>query len=182
MKATMSSKEDVISERAIGKLVKRSNRLFIHVVIVCKFVYEGEWFVVKHLNKLLEIEKSDSAELELNKMYMVVLDYSFVFVTKGLTPDEAEKVHSLFQHVVGAIIVMFDTMSFESLVGLLGVERERIIKTLSSLHSVINVLERHTEPIRILYPSFREFLLDPNRCIDKLYAILAFNAHGRLLT
>ncbi|CAG7948109.1 unnamed protein product [Penicillium salamii] len=182
IKATMSSEEDIISERAIRKLVERSNGLFIHAATVCKFVHEGGWFAVERLNKLLETEKSDSAELELNKMYTVVLDYSFVSVTKGLTPNEAEKVHQLFQHVVGAIIMMFDTMSSESLAGLLGVERERIIKTLSSLHSVINVPECYTEPIRILHPLFREFLLDPNRCTDKFYAILVSNAHGRLLT
>ncbi|CAG8172733.1 unnamed protein product [Penicillium salamii] len=182
IKAMMSSEVDIISERAIGKLVERSSGLFIHAATVCRFVHEGGWFAVERLNQLLETEKSDSAELELNKMYMVVLEYSFVSVTKGLTRDEAEQVHQLFQHIVGAIIVMFDTMSSESLASLLGVERQCITKTLSSLHSVINVPERHTEPIQILHPSFREFLLDPHRCTDNFFAILVSDAHSRLLT
>ncbi|CAG8929648.1 unnamed protein product [Penicillium salamii] len=182
IKTKMSSEEDIISEKAIRKLVERSNGLFIHAATVCKFVHEGGWLAVERLNKLLETEKSDSAELELNKMYTVVLEYSFVSVTKGLTPGEAEKVHQLFQHVVGTIIVMFDTMSSEGLASLLGVERERITNTLSALHSVINVPERHSEPIRILHPSFREFLLDPERCTDKFYSIPVSDAHGRLLT
>ncbi|CAG8248382.1 unnamed protein product [Penicillium salamii] len=182
IKATMPSEEDLISERVIGKLVERSNGLFIHAATVCKFVRDGGWLAVERLNQLLETQKSDSAELELNKMYTVVLEYSFASVTNGLTPDEVGKVHQLFQCVIGAIIVMFDTISSDSLANLLGVKRDSIIVTLSALHSVINVPERHSEPIRILHPSFREFLLDPNRCTNKFYLILVSSAHGRLLT
>ncbi|KAF4765362.1 hypothetical protein HAV15_003865 [Penicillium sp. str.  len=182
IKAMMSSEEDIISERAIGKLVERSNGLFIHAATVCKFVREGGWHAVERLNRLVETQKSDDAELELNKMYTVVLEYSFASVTDGITPDEVEKVHQLFQRVIGAIIVMFDTMSSESLANLLGVKRESIITTLSALHSVIYVPERRSEPIRILHPSFREFLLDPNRCTNNFYSILVSDAHGRLLT
>jgi hypothetical protein len=182
IKATMSSEEDIISERMVGKLVERSNGLFIHAATVCKFVHEGGWLAVERLNYLVETQKSDSAELELDKMYTVVLEYSFASVTERLTPDEVEKVHQLFQRVIGAIIVMFDTMSSESLARLLGVKKESIITVLSALHSVIDIPEYHSEPIRILHPSFREFLLDPNRCTDNFYSILVSNAHGHILT
>ncbi|KAJ5349807.1 hypothetical protein N7541_007534 [Penicillium brevicompactum] len=182
IKAAMSSNEELFSERMIRQLVKRSNGLFIHAATVCKFVRDGKWHAVERLKCLVETEKSDSAELELDKMYTIVLEYSSVSVTEGLNPDEAEKVHQLCQRVIGAIIVVFDTMSSESLAMLLGVKRESIIEALSALHSVIDVPESYSEPIRILHPSFREFLLNPNRCTDIFYSILVSDAHCDLLT
>ena len=52
---------------------------------------KNKLLAVNRLNRLLETTKSDSAELELDKMYITVLEYSFVAVTDDLTPEEAEK-------------------------------------------------------------------------------------------
>lgn len=181
LKAMASPEEDLISERTIGKLVQRSHGLFIHAATVCKFVRDGKMEAVERLNSLLKTQKADSAELELDKMYTIVMNYSFVSATDGLASNEVEKVRQAFQRTIGAIIVMFDTMSLEGLARLLGVTRERMTTTLGALQSVINVPERHSGPITF-HPSFRDFLLNPNRCTNISYFIQVSDAHGHLGT
>ncbi|RPB19119.1 hypothetical protein L211DRAFT_744915, partial [Terfezia boudieri ATCC MYA-4762] len=46
-----------------------------------------------------------------------------------------------------------------------------ISKTLASLRSVLNVPEVESQPIRLFHPSFRDFLLDPQRCLDSRFWI-----------
>lgn len=175
---------DVIPERTIEQLVDRSNGLFIHAATVCRFVNQGKLLAVDRLNRLLETAKSGSAELELDKMYTTVLEYSFIAVTDGLSPEEAERVHEIMQRTIGAIVVMFDEMNFKSLVTFLGVRRKDIALALNALHSVIDIPEWHSESetIRILHPSFRDFLLDPKRCSNRFYLIRIPDTHGHLLT
>ncbi|KAJ5337293.1 uncharacterized protein N7506_005315 [Penicillium brevicompactum] len=182
LKAPIPLEESTVSEITIQKLVERSNGLFIHAATVCRFVRDGGWLAVERLTRLVETQKSDSAELELDRMYKTVLEYSFASVTDGLNQEEVEKVHQLFQRIVGAIMVSFDAMSTESLAMLLGVKWESIFTTLSAFHSVIDVPKCQHDPIRILHPTFREFLLDPSRRGDKFQFILAKDAHGYLLT
>lgn len=177
-----TSDEGIISERTIEKLVERSHGLFIHAATVCRFVHEGGLLAVERLTLLLQTRKSNSAELELDKMYTTVVEHAFTSVTNGLTPDEVEETRQLFQQIIGVLIVMFDTMSPESLARFLGIKREKIIKALSIFHSVILVPERHSEPIRIFHPSFREFLINPKRHKDTFYSISVSDAHGHLGT
>ncbi|KAJ5979809.1 hypothetical protein N7481_007107 [Penicillium waksmanii] len=178
----MSSENDIFSESLIANLVERSHGLFIHAATVCRFVQNGGFLAVERLNLLAKSEKADNAEKELDKMYTTVLEYSFVSASDGLCPEEAEKIHQLFQRIVGAIITISDAMNSESLALLLGEKRERIDTILSVLNSVINVEENNNELIRILHPSFREYLLDAKRCTNNSYSILADDTHGYILT
>ncbi|CAG7915447.1 unnamed protein product [Penicillium olsonii] len=182
LKSPIPPEESTISEITIQKLVERSNGLFIHAATVCRFVRDGGWLAFERLTRLVETQKSDSAELELNRMYKTVLEYSFASVTDGLTQEEVEKVHQLFQRIVGAIMVSFDAMSPDSLAILLEVKWESIFTTLSAFHSVIDVPKCQYDPIRILHPTFREYLLNPNNRGDKFHSIVAKEAHGYLLT
>lgn len=183
IKERISSDEDIISERKIGKLVERSHGLFIHAAVVCRFIHENGLVAVERLALLLETQNSGSAELELDKIYANVLEYSFVSLTDKLTPEEVQKIRQLFQRVIGSIMVIFDTMSCESLASLLGMNKGDMIRALSAFHSVILVPENHTEPIRILHPSFREFLLNPRRrTADTFCSILVSDIHDYLGT
>lgn len=179
--------DDLLSEKMIDRLVERSHGLFIHAATVCRFVRDGHYLAIERLGKLTTSDKgsegkASDAEQELDKMYKTILEYSFVSVTKRLDTREVEKVQQLFQRIIGTIIVTFDVLSSENLALLLNETTESVMMVLSALHSVIDVPDDHQKPIRILHPSFRDFMLNPKRCIIGPYVIAADKLHGFLAT
>jgi hypothetical protein len=52
---------------------------------------------------------------------------------------------------------------------------------LGSLYSVLDVSEYQDSPIRLFYPSFRDFLLDERRCLDDQFRINEKMAHSALV-
>ncbi len=83
----------------------------------------------------------------------------------------------LFGRVVGSVAVLFDTLSPDSLAMMFAEPKGKIMTTLGSLHSVVDVPEQEGRLIRFLHPSFREFLLDPQRCSHPMFRIDAKTAH-----
>lgn len=185
----MSIDNDLLSIEMIDQLVERSHGLFIYAATVCRFVRDGHYLAIERLRKLTTSEKGSEekdsdAEQALDKIYTTVLEYSFVSVTKRLNTREAERVHQLFQRIVGTIIIAFDVLSSENLALLLNETTESVRMALSALYSVIDVPDDHQKPIRILHPSFRDFMLNPKRCIigQHRYAIVADELHESLVT
>lgn len=181
LKTRMALTEDVVSESMIQSLVERSHKLFIHASTVCRFVKDGGYLAVDRLKHLVTLEKSANAEKGLDAMYTTVLEYSFSSVTSQLDLPEVEKLHTLFQHVIGAIVVMFDAVTLADLAYFLNETKDKVSMALSALHSVIDVPDHDQKPVRILHPSFRDFLLDPQRCIKSSYGIVGDVIHGILL-
>lgn len=63
---------------------------------------------------------------------------------------------------------------------LLNQSKETIALPLGSLHSLLDVPEEEDKLIRLLHPSFREFLLDAQRCTNAIFCIDAKKAHRHL--
>jgi hypothetical protein len=68
--------------------------------------------------------------------------------------------------VLEKIAVLFATLSACSLSSLLCVTAENINQTVEDLHSILDVPKDQTRPLRLHHPSFRDFLLDSERCKD----------------
>lgn len=77
--------------------------------------------------------------------------------------------YQLFRIVVGAIVLLFDTLPSDALARLLHLEKGEMDRLLGPLGSVIHIPERHN--IRLFHPSFRDFLIDPARCIGPRFLI-----------
>ncbi|KAK4097985.1 hypothetical protein N658DRAFT_432935, partial [Parathielavia hyrcaniae] len=166
------------SDENIQTLVQKSCRLFIYAATVCRFVHDGEPFAGKRLAHIVSAERLPTrAGAELDRMYMTVLEYS---LTAKLDPEETERIRELFRRVVGTIVVLFDALSPTSLAMLLDQSKETIALPLSSLHSLLDVPEEEDRLIRLLHPSFREFLLDAQRCTHAMFCIDAKKAHRHL--
>ena len=82
-----------------------------------------------------------------------------------------------FRDTVGSIIVLFDSLSTVVLAGLSLALSETISITLDPLKSVLNVPEDRNAPIQLLYPSFRDFLVNKDRCLDRYFWIDQGKAH-----
>lgn len=99
-------------------------------------------------------------EEKLNEIYLTVLKSSIQSYTKY----KQKKRYKLLREATGAIVLLFSPLSAPSLAKLLDIGEQDIMQALDDLHSILNIPEDPTRPIRLHHPSFRDFLLDKSRC------------------
>lgn len=156
------------TEQDILDLTEKADRLFIYAATACRFVGDPKWVPEDRLQMLLQKTKNTSVspERELDQMYTTILQHSVVGECNG---QEKDILCGRFIKIVGSIVTMFDTLSASSLGHLLSVPDRMIDVTLAALHSVLDIPEGREGIIRLLHPSFRDFLLDERRCMDRLF-------------
>jgi hypothetical protein len=173
-------------EETINLLVLRAHGLFIYAATVCRFIEEsGEQWPPHDLLLLVLSDDSKPGEIvatqespakELDQIYTQILEHSF----KKVHERGKQQLAKVFRQVVGAIVILFDPLSTTALAGLLAVRKEIINMRLRHLCSVLNVPENEDSTIRLLHPSFRDFLLDKQRCRDQHFWVDEKKAHEAL--
>ena len=157
---------------AIKLLVQNSGGLFIWAATACRFIEEDSRLAETRLALLLHQGGSGTLPLpperKLDEIYTTVLTSS---MRGEYTEAESQTLHELFRQVVGAIVTMQDTLSVASLAELLQKDVTTLRRTLANLHSVLDVPEADSSVIRLLHPSFRDFLLSPSRCSSPQFRI-----------
>jgi hypothetical protein len=63
-------------------------------------------------------------------------------------------------------VILFNPLSNKALSKLLNIPRQDVKQTLDDLYSILEAPESQAFSIRLLHPSFRDFLLDKERCQD----------------
>ena len=163
----------------IQSLVQRANGLFIYAATICGFVDDKDWNPQERLSEIL---RGGSAEAEgtvqLDEMYSEVLRCA---LTKGRREGEAIKLCDRFKQVVGSIITLSDTLSSSALAKLLDIPIKNVELALGTLHSVLNIPKDSENPIRLLHPSFHDFVSDEARCEDRRFFVEKTSIHGKLL-
>ncbi|MCJ1464392.1 hypothetical protein MMC07_003005 [Pseudocyphellaria aurata] len=163
----------------INLLVKKSDCLFIYIATVCRFVGDPHWRPQDRLSIVLESDDASSQHTaELDGMYMQILKLPLNNI-----PGEQDKSgwSKRFRHIVGSIVTLFDVISTTALAGVLGnVLVQEVNLTLDPLHSVLNIPRDRNLPIRLLHPSFRDFLINNKRCDDGRFYISQESAHMEL--
>ncbi|KAF8457004.1 quinon protein alcohol dehydrogenase-like superfamily [Terfezia claveryi] len=151
-------------EPTIQRLVEKAAGLFIYAATIYRFIREDYHSPEEQLLVILEEDHDihpQSQTKHLDDMYTKLLQRSLTGNQNGHTER--------FRKIVGSIIIMFDVMAAKELAKLLHLPS--ISKTLASLRSVLNVPEVKSQPIRLFHPSFRDFLLDSQRCLDSRFWI-----------
>ncbi|KAI1199029.1 putative WD-repeat protein [Nemania serpens] len=167
------------SDETIQILVRKSERLFIHAATVCRFIHDGGQLARERLSLLVNKETQPTQpEKELYKMYTAVLEHSFALYRE---PEEAAKIYALFNRVVGSIVVLSDTVTSAELSTILAEPEDNIFPMLHSLYSVLDVPEESDRRIRLVHPSFRDFLLDPASSSNKMISVDSNATHRDLL-
>ena len=165
-------------EQAIQNMIRKSSGLFIWAATACRFISEGKKLATERLSMILEEKSSGTApERKLNKIYITVLTNSI-----GPEYDEQEKkhLHELLRRVLGSIVVLFSPLSILSIAKLLNIPREGVNQTLEDLHAILNIPKQQSHPIRLHHPSFRDFLLDEDRCGEAHFWVDEKRAHKDL--
>ncbi|CAG8023253.1 unnamed protein product [Penicillium salamii] len=178
-KLSDNTKDHFLSDANIRLWVEQSQGLFIHAATVCRFVEDDSGVSGQRVALLMEPPaKSLKPELQLDKVYATVLQHSFLTSNEI---KEAFQMRELFKCIVGSIMVLSDSFSVCDLSKLIDQPTGKILGLLGCLHSVIDVSNGEDNIIRLLHLSFRGFLLDPMRCLNKSFFIDASEAHEELL-
>jgi len=177
-------------DEKINLLVQRAEGLFIYAATVCRFVKgDGQWPPQDLLHLFIPTNGSDrhhnwehdipsaSPTWELDEVYTQVLQHSL----KDIKDDrDKQRLTEMSRQVIGSISILPEPLSAATLAKLLDVREEMINLRLSHLHSVLNISKDQEAPIRLLHPSFREFLLDRQRCHDESFWVDEKERHKAL--
>ena len=165
-------------EQAITHLVRKSSGLFIWAATACRFISEGGRLIEKRVLKVLQGGTSISEpEKQLNEIYITVLKSSIGY---NCDDEEKEDIYEILRVTLGAIVILFSPLSVVSLAQLLHIPRKDIQQTLDDLHSILDIPQDQARPVRLHHPSFRDFLLDKDRCGDPHFHVDESKTHGTL--
>lgn len=167
-----------LSEPSITCLIKKACGLFIWAATVCRYINEGKRVASKRLSLILEGGKSGrNPEKELDEIYTKILSDS---ISGDYDEEEKKELFDFFRSIVGAIVILFNQLSLKALSKLLDIKEQDVKQTLDDLHSVLNVPDSQIRSIQILHPSFRDFLLNKERCQDPQLQVDERELHGVL--
>ena len=166
------------SHQSITVLVQKAAGLFIWAATACRFLSQGGQFIARRLSSLLEGSTSLSKpEEQLDKIYLTVLQSS---IRQGYGEQEREEFCKTLKSILGAIVILYSPLSSVSLARLLWIPQDEVDGTLEDLHSILDIPEDQSLPIRLHHPSFRDFLLDKDRCRDSQFSVDEKKAHQTL--
>lgn len=163
---------------ACEALVQKAGGLFIWAATACRFVGRRRQLAKKNLCLILQGDtRAMKPEEKLDEIYLTVLRHSI-----GEEDDhhEVAELCREFQQIVGSIVIAFEALSTATLAELLDALEEDICLKLDGLHSVLEIAEDQGRFIRLLHPSFRDFLLDQERCSDQRFRVEEQEAHAAM--
>jgi hypothetical protein len=174
----------------IKHLVERADGLFIFAATVCRFIKgDGQWFPQYLLDLILPDAKSgqlpewkrdipsQSPTWELDEIYTQILQRSFHKVQGG---QDRDRLLETFRQVIGSLSILAEPLPAAALTNLLRIRPEIVTLRIKHLHSILNVPQNPDHPIRLLHPSFRDFLLNDQRCYDQSFRVNKKQAHRTL--
>ena len=152
-------------EEVIERLCRRASGLFVWASTASEFIDGHD--PVKRLEILLKADATSGAESALDALYRTALN------SVGRW-DDAEFVKD-FRSILGIILVARNPLSHGAVDGLFDAEMHRpSLHTISLLACVLG----QSPTVRILHPSFADFLMDRERCGKDMWYIDR-NFHNR---
>lgn len=142
-----------------NSLAELSHGLFIHVVTAIKFILDRAYGNPKaQLSLLLNPQSKSSTPQEfLRALYSTIVAASY----ERASPDLLNTIRD----VLGTVVLAREPVSPSSVSSLLGISEDIVRNALTRLHSVLHVPTDSDQPIRIIHPTFPEFLLEPSNAI-----------------
>ena len=157
----------------IELLCKKACGLFIYASTACRFIGDRSWDPEENLSIVLRDDYvGQSPTGDLDDMYTKILMRS---ITPG-SRDEQRQI-AQFRQIVGSIVVLFDSLPTIALCRLLDISEEVVRLRLHCLHSVLDIPAGQEGLIRLIHPSFRDFLLNKERCLDSRFWVAEEAAH-----
>jgi hypothetical protein len=162
------------ADEAKRHLTERTGHLFIFASTVLKYIGDPKVCEPEiRLQQILEqgaVMKSDNPYADIDQIYLQILD-SATYDSRKLV---SLKICKRLRSIVGAVCFLQNPLSVSDLAGLLKLSKVTVERDVSELAAVLVQHEdgniSHTGTVRLLHPSFRDFLLDTSRCEDVRFA------------
>ena len=156
------------SELDIQTLSRLSAGLFIFAATCVKFIQDRDAQDPKdQLNRLLcvdtFIDADSSPHRRLDQLYTQVLNHAH--------PNPTIKLSARLKRVLGSIVHLQDRLSVIDLENLLWKQNDNVKSILADFHSIVLVPDDDAQAIRILHPSFSDFLTNPSRCQNPKFVV-----------
>ncbi|KAI0469031.1 vegetative incompatibility protein HET-E-1 [Xylaria cf. heliscus] len=161
----------------IDILVTMAVPLFIFAATTCRFIAQRKMGNPDAQLKEVLQYRTKSQESQLDATYLPVLYY----MVTGLTRRKKAEVLGRFHQIIGVVITLANPLSISALAKVLDLPENIISDHFDLLHSVLSVPSSPQEPVRLLHLSFRDFLLDPEKC-DNPFWINERETHHQLAT
>ena len=148
----------------------------------CRFIKYGQHYAIFARVRLsLILEGKRGGETPEEKLDQISAK-SRLSSVGGDYKDAKKLLFDLFIPVAGSIAILFAPLSIVALGALLGASALQFNQTtieqlLSHLHSVLQVHADNANPIRLIHPSFRDFLLADERCHEPQLRMNEMLAH-----
>jgi hypothetical protein len=161
-------------------LCKKAAGFFIYASTVIKFVGSEYHPPAERLALITSLPRStiEEGKSGVDQLYVKVLEQAF-----HDTHADDNQLYSRFRSVVGTILLLFNPLSVNGLLELLGKSHPSsgIPSIMRSLHSVLLVPDNKEGPIQIFHKSFPDFLTNPDRCEDSRFFINPSVHHKEIL-
>ena len=151
-------------EQALRQLVINASGLFIWAATTYRFIHEGRHRATRRLSMMLEGSTlTRTPEHHLNDVYIKVLKST---IHKEDLEEDKEDIYSMLKQVLGTIVLLYSPLSIKSLSKLLSLPAWAMEGGLADLHAILDIPKNTSRALRLHHPSFRDFLLNKNRCGD----------------
>lgn len=166
--------EDWPSSADVRALATKSCGLFIFAATSVRFIGDGNYSdppgqLSKLIRSTVSILDSSSPHSFLDQLYTQVLTHAY--------PNISSELAGRLKVILGSILYLLDPLSPRDLECLLAMNAENdsspttVRGTLAHLHSVVIVPEKDDQVIRLLHPSFFDFLTSPDRCHEPILVV-----------
>jgi hypothetical protein len=166
----------------LAMLTKMTGHLFVYAATLIKYVGERRWSPITRLEAWLETEKAKAngatqkGSSHLDGLYTQILLDAAIDSKGNVDPE----LYPRMQKLLGAVVLMRNPMSPRAIAHLIDVPDYYVKADLQMLASVLIVPTDNTELVRILHPSFPEFMIDPARCSNDHLRIIPSSYHAFL--
>lgn len=159
----------------ISNLVHQAEGLFLYASTVCQFLAQDTRLSRRRLASVLEPRGRNTWHLTtIDSMYINVLRNS---ILADLRQADQTWLYERFRQIVGTIVVMRESLIVGSLACLVETDSVSVVEVLKRLRSVVSYSLGDESVVHLLHASFREFMLDPQRCVDHNFQINAPELH-----
>jgi hypothetical protein len=162
-------------------LVENAKGLFIYAATICRFIKsQGNYFDPNELLDMFTLELSDGSHnrskdipcespfTRLDQMYSEILEHSL----RGLnTLEDKVKISERMRILISTIAALSEPLGLKALGCLIEARSEIIHRQLKHLQSVLYLPDDQRAPVRLLHPSFRDFLFNNQRCTNKYFKV-----------
>jgi hypothetical protein len=157
----------------INRLVVKSEGLFISASNLCRFIKEDKQLA---MSRIAEYTSDHHVNGGPDQIYIRLLQES----RDSYNGRDKESWGLMQEHILGSVVNLISPLSMRSLATLLNISLDHVKETLGRLNAIFDIPSDLASPIRLHHPTFRDFLLDKNRCTGLGFQVEEKQAHKAL--